>query len=124
MTLANHPLWFPFRGPLGSLPHSLLSTSKRKDMLDVSAFFFLPRRILRLTPSAEDPVGGPGSYKYQRVVMGMKGTLFLIVHVTKTRPSNESIPIHNPFWILETTTNGTLSQLKVGIKDTYCNLAA
>ena len=28
MTPINHPLWLPFRGPLGSFPHSLQSTSK------------------------------------------------------------------------------------------------
>ena len=28
MTPINHLFWFPFRGPLGSSPHSLLSTSK------------------------------------------------------------------------------------------------
>ena len=28
MTLLNHPFWFPFRGPLGSVPHSLPSTSQ------------------------------------------------------------------------------------------------
>ena len=36
MTPKNYPRWFPLRGPLGSFPHALLSTSKpiiQEDMI-------------------------------------------------------------------------------------------